>query len=104
MYNSNHHSPHGRVIFHCSFAQFNLKTDITETQCPINLHSLVSFNIHIPLNCSCLLLQSITTCKSVDKNIMKGKMCFFLAACAIYLGKDNKWLVDCSPACCLVGD
>jgi len=55
------------------------------------------FNIHIPLNCSCLLVQSITTCKSVDKNIMKGKMCFLPAARAIYLEKDNKWLEDASP-------
>lgn len=35
---------------------------------------------------------------------MKDKMCFFLATRAIYLEKDNKWLVDCPPACCLVGD
>ena len=55
------------------------------------------FNIHIPLNCSRLLVQSITTCKSVDKNIMKGKMCFLPAARAIYLEKDNKWLEDASP-------
>lgn len=47
------------------------------------------FNIHIPLNYSCLLLQSITTCKTVDKNIMKSKMCFFMALCAIYLEKNN---------------
>lgn len=63
------------------------------------------FNIHIPLNCSCLLLQPITTCESVDKNIMKGKMCFFLAACAIYLGKDNNgsWIVPPSPRLLLGG-
>ena len=60
MYKSNHHSPHGRVIFHCSFARFNLKTDITETQCPINLRSFVSliFIFHwTAAACWCSLLQ-----------------------------------------------
>lgn len=60
MYKSNHHSPHGRVIFHCSFARFNLKTDITEMQCPINLRSFVSliFIFHwTAAACCCSLLQ-----------------------------------------------
>lgn len=58
MYNSNHHSPHGRVIFHCSFAWFNLKPDITETQCPINLHSFLSliFIFHWTAEACCRIL------------------------------------------------
>jgi hypothetical protein len=46
---------------------------------------LVSFfNIHIPLNCGGLLLHLATASESVDKNIVKGKMCFF-AGCAGHL-------------------
>lgn len=74
---------------------------------------LVSFfNIHIPLNCGGLLLHSATASESVDKNIVKGKMCFF-AGCAGHLlvvvlrggGREhNKWLVDRPSAGWLVGD
>lgn len=57
---------------------------------------LVSFfNIHIPLTCGGLLLHSTTASESVDKNIVKGKMCFLLAALAIYCGGDtiNGWWI-----------
>lgn len=58
---------------------------------------LVSFfNIHIPLNCGGLLLHSATASESVDKNIVKGKMCFLLAALTIYWGRGgtiNGWWI-----------
>lgn len=102
MYNSNHHSPHGRVIFHCSFAWFNLKTDITEMQCPINLCSFLSliFIFHWTAEaCCCIRLQHP---KVSIKILWKARCVFLLAALAIYWwwcwgggGREhNKWLVD----------
>lgn len=96
MYKSNHHSPHGRVIFHCSFAQCNLKTDITEKQCPINLLSFVSliFIFHwTTAACYCSLLQHA---KLLIKILWKAR-CVSSWLCVLFILKkthNNKWLMD----------
>lgn len=103
MYKANHHSPHGRVIFHCSFAGFNLKTDITGTQCPINLRSFVSLISIFHWTTAACCRSLLQLAKVSIKILWKARCVSSLLRMPFIWEKDNKWLADCPPSLLLGG-